>query len=111
MGLFVNSRSIVLDAVAFVRNLYRSRSALAAENLFLRKQLTFFVERKQAPRCTDNATRVTMATLATLFDWKKALIVVKPDTRLVKILERQAGQKFAPFHPPSRSDTYSSSAG
>ena len=58
----------------------RSRSALAAENLFLRKQLTFFVERKQAPRRTDNATRVTMATLAMLFDWKEALIVVKPDT-------------------------------
>ena len=80
MGLFANIRSIVLDAVAFVRNLCRSRSALAAENLFLRKQLTFFVERKQAPRRADNATRVTMATLARLFDWKKALIVVKPDT-------------------------------
>ena len=64
MRLFSNIRSIVLDAIAFARNLCRSRSALAAENLFLRKQLTFFVERKQAPRRTDNATRVTMATLA-----------------------------------------------
>ena len=54
-------------------DLCRSRSALAAENLFLRKQLTFFVERKQAPRRTDNATRVTMATLARLFDWKEAV--------------------------------------
>ena len=75
MGLFANIRSIVLDAVAFARNLCRSRSALAAENLFLRKQLMFFVERKQAPRCTDNATRLTMATLARLFDWKKALVL------------------------------------
>ena len=47
MRLFSNIRSIVLDAIAFARNLCRSRSALAAENLFLRKQLTFFVERKQ----------------------------------------------------------------
>ena len=46
--LFWDIRSIVLDAIAFARNLCRSRSALAAENLFLRKQLTFFVERKQA---------------------------------------------------------------
>ena len=38
MGPFANIRSIVLEAVAFARNLCRSRSALAAENLFLRKQ-------------------------------------------------------------------------
>ena len=80
MRLFSNIRSIVLDAIAFARNLCRSRSALAAENLFLRKQLTFFVERKQAPRRTNNATRLTMATLTRLFDWKEALVVVKPDT-------------------------------
>ena len=54
MRLFWNIRSIVLDAIAFARNLCLSRSALAAENLFLRKQLTFFVERKQAPLRTDN---------------------------------------------------------
>ncbi len=71
---------VVLDALAFARNLLRSRSALAAENLFLRKQLTFFIEREQTPRRTDNATRFTMAALARVFDWKNALIVVKPDT-------------------------------
>ena len=48
MELFSNIRSILLDAIVFARNLCGSRSALAAENLFLRKQLTFFVERKQA---------------------------------------------------------------
>ena len=78
MRLFSNIRSIVLDAIAFARNLCRSRSALAVENLFLRKQLTFFAERKQSPRRTDNATRVTMVTLARLFDWKEAFVVVKP---------------------------------
>ena len=59
---------VVLDALAFARNLLRSRSALAAENLFLRKQLTFFVEREQTPRRTDNATWFTMASLTRLFD-------------------------------------------
>ena len=60
MGLFANIRSIVLDAIAFPRNQCRSRSALAAENLFLRKQLTFFVERKQAVWSKySNAQRVS----------------------------------------------------
>ncbi len=80
MRLLSNIVPIALDAVAFVRSLPRSQSALAAENLFLRKQLTFFVEREQTPRRTDNATRFTMAALARMFDWKNALIVVKPDT-------------------------------
>jgi len=71
---------VVLNALAFARNLARSQGALAAENLFLRKQLTFFVEREQTPRRTDNATRFTMAALARMFDWNNALIVVKPDT-------------------------------
>jgi hypothetical protein len=80
LRLLSNIVPVVLDAIAFARNLLRSRSALAAENLFLRKQLTFFIEREQTPRRTDNATRFTMAALARLFDWKNALIVVKPDT-------------------------------
>ena len=71
---------VVLDALAFARNLVRSQGALAAENLFLRKQLTFFVEREQTTRRTENATRFTMASLARLFDWKNALLVVNPDT-------------------------------
>ncbi len=80
MRLLSNIVPVVLDAIAFARNLVRSQGALAAENLFLRKQLTFFVEREQTPRRTENATRFTMAALARLFNWKNALIVVKPDT-------------------------------
>ena len=71
---------VVLDVLAFARNLVRSQGTLAAENLFLRKQLTFFIEREQTPRHTDNSTRFTMVTLAKLFEWRNALIVVKPDT-------------------------------
>jgi hypothetical protein len=36
----------------------RSKSSLAAENLFLRKQLAFYQERKIKPRRTDNPTCV-----------------------------------------------------
>jgi hypothetical protein len=33
---------------------------LAAENLFLRKQLAFYVERQVKPRRADDATRITL---------------------------------------------------
>ena len=80
MRLLSSVVSVVPDALTFARNLPRSRTSLAAENPFLRKQLTFYVEREQTPRRTDNATRFTMATLARLFEWKDALVVIKPDT-------------------------------
>ena len=80
MRLLSNIVPVVLDSIAFARNLVRSEGALAAENLFLRKQLSYFVEREQTPRLTEKATRFTMAVLARLFDWKNVLIVVKPDT-------------------------------
>ena len=44
--------SLLLDALTFCRNLLRSRTALAAENLFLRKQLTFYQERQRLPAGT-----------------------------------------------------------
>jgi len=43
---------LLLDAVRFIRLLLRARSALTAENLFLRKQLALYLERQgiQEPR-------------------------------------------------------------
>ena len=38
----------------------RSRAQLAAENLFLRKQLALYVERQVKPRRADDATRITL---------------------------------------------------
>ena len=58
----------------------RSRRALAAENLFLRKQLALFQERKVKPRRANDSTRLIMATLSRMFDWRGALRNVKPDT-------------------------------
>ena len=59
-----------------------SRSALAAENLFLRKQLALFQERKVKPRRADDSTRWMMATLRRMFQWRDALVNVKPNTLL-----------------------------
>jgi putative transposase len=58
----------------------RSRSSLAAENLFLRKQLALYRERKIKPRRTDNPTRLMFVLLGRWFDWRSALAVVTPKT-------------------------------
>ena len=58
----------------------RSPRALAAENLFLRKQLALIQERRVKPHRARDSTRLVMATLSRWFDWRHALIVIKPDT-------------------------------
>ena len=56
----------------------RSKSSLAAENLFLRKELTFYQERNIKPRRADNLTRLTLVLLGRWFNWRDALTVVRP---------------------------------
>jgi hypothetical protein len=58
----------------------RPHGALAAENLFLRKQLTMYQERKLKPRRPDTAFRIGLVLLSRLFDWKHALVVIQPQT-------------------------------
>jgi putative transposase len=74
------SLRVSLDLLTVFRTGLRSRSALAAENLFLRKQLALYLERKKRPRQATDAVRFTMALLATFFEWRQALTIVKPDT-------------------------------
>ncbi|MGA9723787.1 MAG: helix-turn-helix domain-containing protein [Candidatus Binatus sp.] len=71
---------IVYDLVHFLCLGLRSRTSLAAENLFLRKQLAFYQERKVKPRRADNPTRLTLVLLSRWFDWRDALVVVRPRT-------------------------------
>jgi hypothetical protein len=72
-------RILVSDWVSFCAALFRNRTALAAENLFLRKQLALFQEReKKAP--TRAGDRFVFAKLARFFNWRNALVIVKPAT-------------------------------
>jgi len=48
----------------------RSRAQLAAENLFLRKQLALYMERRVKPRRADNATRIILVGLSRIFEWR-----------------------------------------
>ena len=69
---------------AFRRMLLRFRSAeaLRAENLFLRRQLALYMERGVRPHRVDAATRISLALLARRFDWRGALVVVRPATMI-----------------------------
>ena len=72
--------TFVVDAGRFLRLWLRSPAQLAAENLFLRKQLALYQERHVKPRRATNATRFALVWLGHWFDWRQALSVVKPET-------------------------------
>jgi hypothetical protein len=82
-GLRVAFRTVV-DVLADVARLgfltLHSRAQLAAENLFLRKQLALYLERQVKPRRADDATRITLVALSRFVDWRQVLVIVKPDT-------------------------------
>jgi putative transposase len=71
---------VVVDLIALLLVATKSRNALAAEILFLRKQLALFHERDVRPHGAEDSARWLMAHLSWLFDWLSALAAVKPDT-------------------------------
>jgi putative transposase len=72
--------SLIADAVRYLGLCLRPSPALAAENLFLRKQLALYQERQVKPRQAANAIRVAMVWLARWFNWRSALSIVAPQT-------------------------------
>jgi hypothetical protein len=52
---------IISDILRLVVLFLRSSNAIRAENLFLRKQLAWYVERGIKPRRVDHAARVSLA--------------------------------------------------
>src|SRR5918992_666797 len=72
--------SLSVDAVGYLGLCLRPSPALAAENLFLRKQLALYEERQVKPRRATDAIRRAMVWLSYWFDWRSALRIVKPET-------------------------------
>ena len=64
----------------FVALTCSTHQRLAAENLFLRKQLAFYMERKVKPRRLNDAARIALVWLARFIDWRPLLVVVRPET-------------------------------
>jgi hypothetical protein len=80
LKLRVTLEILVSDCVNFCAAGLRSRTALAAENLFLRKQLALFQEREKRAVPTTAADRFVLSKLARFFDWCSVLVIVKPAT-------------------------------
>lgn len=70
------------DAVRWCGLVLRSQRSIEAENLFLRRQLALYVERGVKPRRMDTVTRISLAFLSRFFDWREALVVVRPETMI-----------------------------
>src|SRR5260370_7883658 len=79
-NVLLTALDLLLDALRFIRLSLRPHCALADENLFLRKQMALYLERKVKPRLARDATRFTLVWLSSLFAWREALTIVKPDT-------------------------------
>jgi hypothetical protein len=71
---------LLADLAGLVALSLRRRRSVEAENLVLRRQLALYHERGVKPRRIDATTRVSMALLSRLFDWRDALVVVRPET-------------------------------
>jgi hypothetical protein len=81
----IRSRLVIVwdlagDVPSVVRLGLHSRTALIAENLFLRKQLAFYHEHQIRPRRLTNAARLWLVFWSRFFAWRPALLVVKPAT-------------------------------
>ena len=103
--LFVLSvaRDFAVDALGLARSSFRSRTALLAENLFLRKQVAFYQERQIRPWRLTNAARLSLVFWSRFFAWRSALLIVKPATLIGwhrKAFQLFWKRKSRPGRPP-----------
>jgi len=71
--LLLTILAVARALVALALSAMRSRAQLAAENLFLRKQLALYQERKVKPRRADDSTRFVLASLSRVLAWRQLL--------------------------------------
>ena len=71
---------LLRDGFQFMNVAARSRTAVAAEVLFLRKQLAYYQDHQIRPRRLTDAARLSLVLWSRLFAWKEALTVVTPAT-------------------------------
>src|ERR1017187_8746613 len=71
---------LLREGLQFLNVVARSRTAVAAEVVFLRKQLAYYQDHQIRPRRLTDAARLSLVLWSQLFEWKEALIVVTPRT-------------------------------
>jgi putative transposase len=79
-GLTRTLLTLMIGGLQYFLLCLRPSPALAAENLFLRKQLALYHERDIKPRQATPATRIALIWLGRWFDWRRALVIVQPQT-------------------------------
>jgi putative transposase len=95
--------TLIVDALRYLGLCLHPSPALAAENLFLRKQLALYQERNVKPRRATNATRIALVWLGR---WRPALAVVQPKTfirwhrQALRLLWRWKSRPGHPTIPP-----------
>ena len=67
------------EGIQFLWLAVSSRAELSAEVLFLSKQLAFYREHQVRPRKLTDAARFSLVLWSQLFNWKAALMIVKPE--------------------------------
>jgi len=80
IGLFQIVLRLLADLIALIVFAFRQRRATAAEILVLRRQIALYQERGIKPRRIDAVTRISLALLSRLFNWRDTLVVVRPET-------------------------------
>jgi len=98
------SKPVDWKLLALIRLVLSSRAALVAEILFLRKQLALLQERNVKPSRTTATFRLAMVTPARFFDWRGALVIVKPVTFLKWHRNAVLALEVAEAWPPDAAD-------
>ena len=73
---------LLSDLIVLIALSLRQRRATAAEILVLRRQIALYKEQGIKPRRIDAVTRISLALLSRLFNWRDALVVVRPETMI-----------------------------
>src|SRR5450755_93456 len=82
IALFHIVLRLLIDLIALTALALRQRRATAAEILVLRRQIALYKERGIKPRRIDTVTRISLALLSRFFNWRDALVVVRPETMI-----------------------------
>src|ERR1017187_237421 len=81
-ALFQIGLRLLIDLIALIALGFRQRRATAAEILVLRRQIALYQQRGIKPGRIDPVTRISLALLSRFFNWRDALVVVRPETML-----------------------------
>jgi len=71
---------LISDILRLGLSFFRSSTAIRAENLVLRRQPAKYLERSVKARKVDALTRISLALFTRLFDWRDAVVLVRPAT-------------------------------